>query len=548
MKQQTRATLLLALLAPIASAQEESVAVQSVVDQVTVYAGSARVRRTAEPISADGFYAFQGLTRALDPNNVRVRLGGGHVLGVEVTERLHTESPVERVELLRRRLRDLERELVVASDEYELLEELKRQIETRLGAAPAGDGKVGEFPPIEAWQASHDYYATRLKEIMGAQRELRWQVEALKIRVSDLNQELGRLQSGRDVRLWDVVVEVDLTGTTGHLALEYFVGNCGWQPEYDLRTAGDARSVDLVYRARIHQETGEDWPGVELFLSTARPRRGAQGPEPITRWVDLAGARAHGRRGLAAKESFGKTLERNAATFHADTSIAAPYAEAQAQGLTVRFALPQRETLESRSEPTTVLVGEATLKAKPELYCTPELDPTVWLRGRASNDSAWVLLPGRAAIFFGDDFIGHAALDAVQPGEELELHLGAVPGISVDRVLVGQEHDDPGMFSSTAEEIFRWRVRLEHHASPVTDPDGSVSVIVREAIPRSRDDRIEVEITENSHGVRGEPRWAEDQADLGIHTWIVRVPKRGKTDLTWELTISHPESKELILD
>ena len=363
MKQQIRATILLALLAPIASAQEEPVALRSAVDQVTVYADSARVRRTAEPIGADGFYAFQGLTRALDPNNVRVRLGGGHVLGVEVTERLHTESPVERVEILRRRLRDLERELVAASDEQELLEELNRQITSRLGGAPADSEDAGKFPPIEAWQASHDYYATRLKEILASQRELRWQVEALKTRVMDLNQELGRLQSGRDVRLWDVVVEVDLTGTTGELALEYFVGNCGWQPEYDLRTAGDARSVDLVYRARIHQETGEDWPGVELFLSTARPRRGARGPEPITRWVDLAGSRARARRGLAVEHSsFGKSYASNAATFYADglvtgATIAAPFAEAQVQGLTVRFALPQRETLESRSEPTTVLVG-----------------------------------------------------------------------------------------------------------------------------------------------------------------------------------------------
>lgn len=553
-KHSTRAALLLTLLAPAALAQDEPVAVESAIDQVTVYADSARVRRTAAPITADGTYVFRGLTRALDPGNVRVRLEGGHVLGVEVVERREIESPVERVQLLREKLRGLEREQLAANDEGEVLELLEREITARLDAAPvkSEDGEAS-FPPLEAWQASHAWYGAKLAELLGARRELRWESEGLKGELDALRAELGRLESGREVLVRDVVVEADLTGASGTLSLEYFVGGCGWTPEYDLRTAGDARRVDLSYRARVHQETGEDWRDVALFLSTARPRRGAQGPEPVTRWVDLVGAQPVARRGLVTEMFLAEaSVLPDAANVPATAGFAAvtwqPFADAQSQGLSVRFALPQRETLESRREPTTVLVGEASFTATPELYCIPELDRTVWLRGRATNESPWVLLPGRAAVFFGDDFIGHAALDAVQPGEELELHLGAVPGIAVDRVLVAQEHEDPGMFSSTAEELFRWRVRLEHHASPVTDADGAVSVLVREAIPRASDDRIEVEITKSSHRVSDEARWKKDREDLGIHTWLVRVPKGGATDLTWELTVSHPESKPVILD
>src|SRR5206468_9066252 len=83
-----------------------------------------------------------------------------------------------------------------------------------------------------------------------------------------------------------------------------------------------------------------------------------------------------------------------------------PFASVESQGLSVHFKLAKKETVQSRDEPTTVLVGTGELSIAPERVCVPALDTTVWLRARAKNTSPWVLLPGSAAVFFGADYLG----------------------------------------------------------------------------------------------------------------------------------------------
>ncbi|MCB9916203.1 MAG: DUF4139 domain-containing protein [Planctomycetes bacterium] len=524
----------------------EALELASRVDAVTVYGGSARVTRVTEPVQHDGRFVLRGLTRQLDPSNVRVRLERGHVLGVEVAERRVDQVPEARVQALRDELRALDVAAGVRADEERLLAELVTHVQGQLSAVSDEDDDA--LPSLEAWSAAHAAYDAALADLLRQRRDLRWAGEADAARRDELRRELGTLEAGGLVPVYDVFVEVDLGAGPSPLAVEYFVGDCGWKPVYDLRTAGDARSVELVYRAEVVQRSGEDWPGVELALSTATPRRGAAGPEPEPRWVDLGGRQddSLARRGLFYEDSArydARLVERGLES--ADKGY---FAAAQDAGLSVRFVLPARETLASRDAATTVLVGEARLDVEPELYCVPALADDVWLRGHARNTSPWVLLPGVAAVFFGDDFIGRAAVDEVQTGQELDLALGVVPGLELERVLVGEEHDAPGLFSSTAREITRWRVRLENHGAPVTEPDGSVRVVVREAIPQSRDERLEVEVRKSSHPVSTDPRWRADRDDRGFVTWVVPVPKDGETDLTWELVLAHPESRELILE
>ena len=86
----------------------------------------------------------------------------------------------------------------------------------------------------------------------------------------------------------DVLVETAGVPKSGALIeVEYIVRSARWSPVYDLRAASDASSVRLVYRAEVVQQTRERWSDVELLLSTAQPHLGAQGPDPVTSWVNV---------------------------------------------------------------------------------------------------------------------------------------------------------------------------------------------------------------------------------------------------------------------
>ena len=63
--------------------------------------------------------------------------------------------------------------------------------------------------------------------------------------------------------------------------LSYIVSHAGWEPTYDVRLAANGKEAELVYRALVRQKSGEDWPGVKLVLSTAKPEvGGAPGDQP----------------------------------------------------------------------------------------------------------------------------------------------------------------------------------------------------------------------------------------------------------------------------
>src|SRR5262249_38206089 len=150
------------------------------------------------------------------------------------------------------------------------------------------------------------------------------------------------------------------------------------------------------------------------------------------------------------KEFAGVELRRAAGKPAAAAPEPRPFASVESQGLSVQFKLPKKQTVQSREEGTTVLVGTGELAIAPERVCVPALGATVWLRAKARNTSPWVLLPGSAAVFFGADYLGQAQIGTVQAGEELTLHLGADPGISVTRTQVQDLSKGPGFLSSKA--------------------------------------------------------------------------------------------------
>ena len=531
--------------------------IPSKIEDVTLYGSSAIVHRAAQA-QGSGTYVLQGLPAALDRDNVRVRCTGGDVLSVEVRDRLQKATPNERLQGLRDQLLTLGRGLQAAADDVKVLEAMQKHLASLANVEAHdfhGDVGAGKSGGASGWNESFAFLQQKMAENTKALREAGWRQDDARRAYQEVEAEIGRLSSGGAVSVRDVVVDVEARGDA-RIDVEYMVSGTGWQPYYDLRTAADLTHVELGYRARIWQRTGEDWKDVAIALSTAQPQRGAQGPEPVPQWISILEDRARyldSSGGFVAAEAAkpepkSRDDEKRKSLELKDTDGEAPppFATVQSQGLSVRFQLARRETIESREQPTTVLVGRASLAVTAERFCTPALDTTVWLRGKAKNTSEWTILPGNAAVFLGADYLGLAQLDAVQPGQEFTLHLGADPMLTVKRTQTEDLAKGPGFLSSRAEKIDGWRIHLENHGAMTTAPDGGVDVIVREVLPRSNDERVEVELTKSEPKISKDDRWKQDHDEKGILTWVVRVPKNGATDVTWQSTITYPKGAELV--
>jgi uncharacterized protein (TIGR02231 family) len=354
------------------------------------------------------------------------------------------------------------------------------------------------------------------------------------------------------VNLREVKVDVQAQGA-GVLDIEYRVGNAGWAPQYDLRAASDGKSVDLSYRAQVWQQSGEDWTDAEIALSTAQPQIGAQGPDPQP--IKLRLFDPKDRRPAPTGRAEGKDLRGLGylsddkvapATDMAAEAAPRPFASIESQGLSVRFRLARKETIESRDAPTNVLIGQAKLDATPEYFATPSLSTSVWLRGKTKNTSVWTLLPGRASVYFGADFIGHAQLAAVQPGEEFTLHLGPDPALTIERKQIEDLKKAPGVFGSKTTQVEGWRIHIKNSGAAATGPDGKATIFVREALPQSSDDRIKVELSESTPQPSVAARWKQERDEQGLLTWVLSVPKNGEADIVWQSKVSFPEGTQVL--
>lgn len=550
----TMNSLLFPLIALVPLVQEprpQPALLASSLVEVTVYPGSALVKRRAELDGRSGLFVLSGLPAGLDPDSLRVRLVGGEVVDVEVRDRLGASTPDARAQELAARIRGLERELVALEDEAELQRTLLEHVQRLLRQEEETHSSevAGARPNPEAWEANYRYLAEKLKTLKQALRELEPRHEEKRRELDDARLALGRCQSASGVPQKDVILDVvildgDVDGAGTTLELEYLVGGASWQPFYDLRAKKDLSGVELVYRARVQQQTGEDWSETEVLLSTAQPQRGAQGPEPRPMWLSLhdpaAPTRERGgfHRGPAdtVPSYLGASMEKAVPAF----------ASVESEGLSVRYRLPRKQTIESGPTATSVLVGRAELALTSEHYCVPAQDANVWVRGRAKNTSEWVLLPGRAAVYFGADFVGHTALAAVQPGQELELHLGADPGLTLERTQLADLREGSGMFSSRATERQAWRIELENHGAFSRAADGAVQVLVHEVLPRPKDERIKVEIAEITPRLSEDAHWKEEREERGVLTWLVRVPEGGQTTIELVTEISFPESLTIV--
>jgi len=530
----------------------DPVTVPSRIADVTVYPSTALVHRVAE-VPGPGSYVLRGLPQGIDADSIRVRSDHGAVVSVEVRHRIQESAPSERVEALRVRLAAAEREVRVAEDRLGAVKVLAQHLDSLMKVEAERireEARTGKSSP-ETWEQSFAFYAKKLGELQSERRDGERDLEAKQLEVQKIQSEIGRLSSAVGQPVNDVVVDLEGEGAA-KLDLEYLVHGTGWQPSYELRATSDLAKVGLTYRARVYQSTGEDWNDVSLALSTAQPQRGAQGPEPMPVWLSLwqppsPASKARVGRPMAAEDR--SAVESVKALGYGGDANSVPttaFASIENTGLSVRYQIPRRETVESRNEPTNVLVGQADLAVAVQRTVVPALDTTVWLTGRAKNTSAYTLLPGQASVFLGQDFLGRASVDLVQPGAELTLHLGADPFVEVERTRTEDMEKGPGFLSSQASKLEGWRIHVKNHGAPTQAKDGAVEVIVREVLPRPRDERIEVEISKAEPKVSTEERWKQDREEKGIQTWVLRVPKNGAADIRWEYTIGYPKDARVV--
>ena len=514
---------------------------------VTIFPDRARVTRTGRVSLAPGVQSLQigQLPLVLLPDSLRAAGKGtarAKLLGVASRLEQYFETPAQAAQQLEQQIQavsdadaDLGARTLVAEKEQKALDALAAESEM------FARGLALRNRSVEEQGALFDFLSGRGRalqiELLTISRERRTLAKEL----DRLKRELGAVQSARPKQRYSAVVELDVSAA-GELDLDltYVVTGAAWQPLYDIRSS-DA-SIEVSYLAQVAQNTGEDWPQVAVTLSTARPSVTLALPE-LAPWYlrprqplpppSPMRARIMAPQSMAApapKAPGGGAFQ---AADQELADLAVDAAAVSESGASLTYQLAGLADIPGNNEPRKVNV--ATLNFKPTVtYLTaPRLEPVCYRRAEVKNDSRYSLLPGRAQLFQGDEYLGATGLDFVAPGQTFELSLGADERLPVARELVARDVDKAFIIGDRRRVRYGYTIEVENLR------DTAQVVVVRDQIPVPRDEQIKVKLE------AADPKPTE-QTELGQLEWKLTLDKGARRTIRFDFSVEHPRSMDVI--
>lgn len=499
---------------------------ESKIAQVTVYPGQARVvRRGQVEVSAGSVpLLLPDLPLALLPESVRVSARGTarvRLLGVEVRKTRYAAPPEEELAGLDAQIEQLEDDDRALADR---LSALNNWLQVLAGLAQSAPERlVRGF----TWgRVGLDKVESLLTFVHRAEIEAQGQIRQVEVRRRELGRALERLRRLRQDRQQpdrpdryavQVPVEV-LEGGSLELTLRYVCQGANWEPLYDLRLeeGADGVTLHLSQLAQVSQQTGEDWAGVELAVSTARPALAARLPELKPWYIDLyhpAPARTARKMAMAAPAPPAGSVEGAAvddlatgSELEEEVEVEVVAAEVREEGPAIVFVAPGRTSIPADGSVHKVLLGSEDLSARLDWVTAPKVEAHVYRRARMENTTAAVLLAGPANLFYGDTFVGSTTLPETPAQGEVEIYLGVDDQVKVEREQLERTVDKSGLLDKVRRILYAYRITVHNHRQE------RVGLTVLDQVPTSRHEDLKVRLLrsdpEVEPGEMGELRWS----------------------------------------
>ena len=493
------------------------------VTSVTLYPGSATVERSARIAAGAGKLEMTGLPANFDMRTLRVEADPGIAIGEIAVQ------DVAKSEALGGREASLEAKIQALKDQSAALEgdaktaELLRDYLASLSARPDDKHRGAAVDPkalpavLEAIRrGGADAYGT-MQRVAVKKREMAKSIAALE-------RDLARLRSGaRDVRTLSITYSAK---QPGELRAAYHVANAGWRPAYRASLDSAASRLELERQAAVSQNTGEDWRGVKLRLSTGAPRA-AQLVDPNT-WQLVI-------RPPQPKVAMDSMLHQNApqpAAARAMMKERADTAEAKIEEFqteyTTEFEVPGRVDIAADGRQSTVALARQALPAKQKIRIVPRRDNVAMVTAEAEMpEGVWI--PGDMQLYRDGAYVGSTYWQA-QAKTKVMLPFGRDDRIQVAINRLKDRSGNAGLIGQRAErQVSTLYTVTSRHKVPV-------ELLVLEAAPVPVNDQITVDTS-----FQPKPKSANWEEHRGVYAWEQPLAPGETLKFVADYTITYPK-------
>lgn len=533
------------------------------ISAVTVYQGNALVTRDVDVPQGAGLVEM--VVNPLPPETIDGSLfaessDGIHVLTTRFRTRAVMEDTREAVRKLERQIKEMQDKAQDMQKQIEVITQNEQFLSKLEGFTAATMQQMTEKGNLNAESTLKlagyvtETRAANAKKQVDLQHQLADNGQA----IAFAQRQLSELAAGANKTERDAVIVVDkVNAAAGHVRLSYLVSAANWHPLYKLHAGTGKDSVQAEYLAAIEQQTGEDWSGVDLVLSTAQPALNAAPPELFALNITVGGRGAPNQApamagggsalgGISKKESLlesrslrmkaqeelnrsdapqaGGFLNAAAASEQYAELLAKEDTDAQGvasvrEGPSVAFHLQSKFTVPSRNDQQLVEVTRLDLPPAWFYKAVPILSPHVFRLATLTNQSKYVILPGEATMYLGTDFVGRMNLPLVAIGEQFTVGFGVDPQIQVDRQLVNKTRSIQG---GNQVLTYDYRIRISSFK------DAAAQVQVWDRLPKAEAEMVDVELVHATPDLSTDPAYLRDERPKNLLRWDVAL-KPGTT-------------------
>lgn len=508
------------------------IAVDARIDEVRVYAEGATIARRAQTSIPAGSHRllFRDLPATLDTDTLRIFVGSREVRlgGVEVEAITFKDyvSPQERE--LRARLEKLGDERTVIQDEIATAETQLKLLDS-LATTPGGGVSK---PAVDATNLAS--VLSTMSSAAGAARtrvrDSRIRQRALEQEVQKLNADLQKIATARK-QTYEIRASIDAaTDVTAPVTIEYSMDDASWRWVYEGRLDTQARRVTLARQAAVEQNSGEDWSGATLTLTTANPSEDVMTPQVASLFLDLQEEEVFRKRAVLSAPAPAQDLMQEVVV----TGQRRPAAVVATDYL-VEYKIPGRVTVDSDGEPRLYPVAEEQIAVSLVARVIPAASRSAYLEALFKYDANVPMQGGELQLYRDGAFVGLANIEALLPGADVRLPFGGDERIQVQVRDEAKQSGEKGVVSKARIEEHRQRFDItNYHANPIT-----IEVVDRVPVSENKDVRVEV--------LKGATPATQKELDgrAGVMLWKVETQPRETATVRHYYAVRYPADREL---
>lgn len=486
------------------------------VTEVKVYRNSAVVRRRAVVRLHEGTNEtiLSGLGGTADPDSLRLFFPAG-VVGkdvqivpfAEAVGRLPSEEVNDEIVEIQNRIETLKtmEKLWVSNGNFQTRGECSAEtVEGYLEALPA-----------------------HLEELRAQRKELDRQV-------GELTEKKARLEKKEAFRVIRLILE-SAEDREVDCEIEYSDRSAGWGSTYEIHTTADRDEICVISRARIAQNTGEDWENVHVSLYTGNPAARQEiphlrklslqfRPEVVEKMAAVRYSNA--MMGAAGAMPMMTGMAMNAAPMQ---QMAMQEAEETDDDTMTGYSLPGTRTIVAGTVGTMADLKTVAIPAEKRIVCVPKLDDSAYLAAVVKT-ADWPLKPSNAKIYLNENYCGEIYVAPDMTEETFMLSLGKDERVSLNHETVRSKTEDV-MLKGQKRKISEFAIRIGNRT------EKPLTLLVSDQIPVSSEKQIAVD--------RVSADGASIDEETGKVVWDLTVAGKASVEKRLSYTVTYPKDKTL---